>query len=204
MKRKFLLSFVSLIFGMIGAVSCSEDNSGEPSSTPLLRTGRFVDNNDGTVTDNMTGLIWEKKTNVAGSVHFVGNFYTWSASGSAPDGTIFTDFLPKLNNSCRDNENKSCAMDTDCAVATGGPGGPCGFAGSRDWRLPGLEELRSIVDCSFSPCIDPIFGPTASPFYWSATTLGAGSSLAWIVSFISGNVTTAVKTGSTFARAVRP
>ena len=60
----------------------------------------FVDNRDGTVTDTLTGLMWEKKTGGVGSEIVcitpsdcadptnVNNRYTWSVSGTAPDGSI--------------------------------------------------------------------------------------------------------------------
>src|SRR6266446_8828956 len=52
---------------------------------------RFVDNGDGTVTDNQTGLMWEKKENLDGTTdvsnqHDADNPYQWTASLSAPDG----------------------------------------------------------------------------------------------------------------------
>ena len=120
---------------------------------------RFVDNGDGTVTDNSTGLMWEKKSTDPGSgtdfsnPHDVDNYYTWSAGTTAPIGTAFTDFLDKLN----------------------GQAG-IGFAGHWDWRLPTREELQGILELSRPECglggrcIDPVFGPTQSNFYWSFTT----------------------------------
>ena len=39
---------------------------------------RFQDNGDGTVTDRLTGLQWEQKTN-DGSIHDTGNIYTWAS-----------------------------------------------------------------------------------------------------------------------------
>src|SRR5437762_12871378 len=64
----------------------------------------YVDNGDGTVTDNQTGLMWEKKTGTVGTpnpdLHDVNNFYTWSGVGpyyQNPDGTLFTPFLATLN-----------------------------------------------------------------------------------------------------------
>jgi hypothetical protein len=59
------------------------------------------------------------------------------------------------------------------------------FLGHKDWRLPSVKELQSIVDytrspdTSRSPAIDPVFsctaitneaGQTDYPFYWSSTT----------------------------------
>ena len=159
---------------------------------------RFVDSGDGTVTDTQTGLQWEKKTTAVGSgsnyadPHDVDNTYTWTASGTPypPDGTAFTDFLVKLNTP------------------------PC-FAGHCDWRLPseyglaapfpGANELASILLAPYpcaSPCIDPIFGPTAS-IYWSATTVFFDPTLALLVVFDTGTAGNAYKITSESVRAVR-
>jgi hypothetical protein len=73
------------------------------------------------------------------------------------------------------------------------------FAGHDDWRLPreaglsptGDRELESILlpddPCNASPCIDPIFGPTASALYWSATTTPANQDDVWFVFFGPGS-----------------
>jgi len=92
-------------------------------------------------------------------------------------------------------------------------GGQCGFAGYTDWRLPevnldgGTAELETILLASCpggsEPCIDPIFGPTAPNFYWTANTiLGTGQS-ARIVNFSNGGIVSALKTSSIRIRAVR-
>jgi hypothetical protein len=130
---------------------------------PAFRgSARFVDNGDGTVTDQYTGLQWEKKDSKDGHVtfadpHDADNTYTWSSSGTAPDGTVFTDFLAKLNN---------CTAD-DLGNAVSG-----GFAGHCDWRLPTVAELGVIADCpTTDDCVvaDPAFGPNTGP-YWSSAT----------------------------------
>jgi hypothetical protein len=60
-------------------------------------TPRFVDNGDGTVTDNQTGLQWEKKTTAVGSVanladpHDVDNAYTWGNLRRAANGAFSFD-----------------------------------------------------------------------------------------------------------------
>lgn len=150
---------------------------------------RYVDNGDGTMTDNQTGLQWEKKTDDAG-VHDKDHTYTWSATsgGTTPNGTVFTAFLNQLNN-CTTN---------DGSAVTGG------FAGHCDWRLPSILELQGIVDLTAgSPTIDPIFGPTVANIYWSATSNATTPTAAWWVSFGNGWVFNFYKDGTYYVRAVR-
>src|SRR5438309_1884226 len=104
--------------------SCSADLfGGNPATGDCMTTitaracigNRFTDNGT-TVTDNLTGLTWEKKTNDS-SARDVGNEYTWSTGAPwAENGTayyaVFSGFLETLNNSS--------------------------FAGTNDWRLPTL------------------------------------------------------------------
>ena len=131
--------------------------------------GRYEDNGDGTVTDRLTGLQWEQKTDDS-TIHDKDNIYTWSASPytTAADGTAFATFLTTLNS------------------------GSC-FAGQCDWRLPTLYELQTILlapyPCTTSPCIDQgVFGPTSAYYTWSATTAADYPYGAWYVYFDNGDV----------------
>jgi hypothetical protein len=163
---------------------------------------RFVDNGDGTVTDHQTGLIWEQKVAGSSCQHCVNDTYTWSSAGTASDGTAFTSFLNTLNGGATGVGN--CVSPNSSAM-TGGFNGHC------DWRLPSIQELKTIGDTgaagcgSGSPCIDPIFGPTQANFYFSSTTPSSFPSNAWGVDFSDvafgpfGNS----KTSSHFVRAVR-
>ena len=174
--------------GLACGPECVLDTSG-------CAEARYVDNGDGTVTDNETGLQWEKKTDDA-SVHDKDNTYTWSASGTAPDGQAFVDFLGTLNS---------------CVEAGGYPPADVtgGFADHCDWRLPTIVELQTIIDtnvpnCSLgSSCIDPIFGPTINYNYWTSTTFGDHSGFAWFADFDVGQVEESGKGAAWYVRAVR-
>jgi Protein of unknown function (DUF1566) len=143
---------------------------------------------DGTIKDLNTGLTWEVKNN-GGGIHGVNRTFTWSDSGTEPDGTAFTVFLDTLNNKCDQGETISCTKNSDCQ---GVGNGKCGYAGHQDWRMPNVKELQSIVDYGrFQPAIDPTFGPTrpnsaAGPNYWSSTTYAQDEDFALFVNFDTG------------------
>jgi hypothetical protein len=169
------------------------------SLTPSPCVGnRLTDNGDGSVTDNLSGLIWEKKTaaDLAANLadpHDADNTYEWSSGAPyAGTGTAFTGFLKGLN--------------------TG-----AGFLAANDWRLPTLAELESLIldypckgasgsvtcVCPSTPCIDPTFGATVANAYWSRTKYLPAASDAWAVSFENQDATHSAKVSSQFVRAVR-
>jgi hypothetical protein len=169
---------------------------------------RFVDNGNGTISDNQTGLVWEKKLAADGSqggscndgtqanrsIHCVNNAYQWSTNLNDPNGALFTDFLARINTELSTSADGSTVADV------------C-FAGHCDWRAPNIAELRTILlaqfPCGTSPCIDPIFGPTISSSYWSSTTFASNPGGAWFVHFTSGNVGSFNKDDFVRVRAVR-
>ena len=149
---------------------------------------RWVDNGDGTVTDNLTGLQWEKKTDDS-TVHDIDNTYSWLTGGGWADGTVFTMFLGELNN----------CVSTD-GISTSG-----GFAGHCDWRLPTIGELQGMLNPGCLPgCLDAIFGVHhSSDAWWSSSTFSGDNLRAWSLETGAGSVSHESKTNSRTARAVR-
>jgi Protein of unknown function (DUF1566)/Collagen triple helix repeat (20 copies) len=162
---------------------------------------RYADNGDGTVSDNQTGLMWEKQTSTcAGEVTCINNFYSWSSTGTLADGTLFTNFLAGLNGG--DYYSPSAGQIVSASPTT------C-FVNHCDWRIPTLAELETIIestaaDCgSGSNCIDPAFGLTLTlaDDFWSSSS--GNADFAWGVYFGEGNAFSNFKTARYYARAVR-
>lgn len=193
-----------------GAQVFPGDGYGNPDSFGVSGHGpalSYTNNLDGTFTDNNTKFMWEIKDN-NGGIHDADNAYTWTDGGDGdftnPDGTLFTSFLNTLNNTCQNDESIDCSTngDADCT----GVGGVCGFAGYRDWCIPSVKRLQSIVDYSTVIPASSVPGSIAiaASFYWSATTDAGGPGFAWFVGFNDGDVGNGFKGLDGRARAVRP
>ena len=108
---------------------------------------RFLDNEDGTVTDQLTGLLWLQNADAFGRM-------PWQAALDACSGLASGDK----------------GLDDDSK--------------SGDWRLPNLNELRSLIDYSEKAPALPKphpFSNVRSSLYWSSTTVASAPGFARFV-----------------------
>ena len=138
----------------------NNDGTITDKSTGLIYQ-RFIDNNDGTITDKSTGLIWQKENSEKKMV--------WKQA---------LEYCEDL----RLNDHS-------------------------DWRLPNVEELRSIIDFSkCNPAINTNFFPNTiatRTFYWSSTTYAYNTEAARGVDYYYGDDIMFPKSTAAYVRAVR-
>ena len=142
------------------------------------------------VRDNVTGLIWESKTDALTTSLHSNNFsYSWYQSDD--EGVADGDESGIV---------ASCSLancNTQAFIAEVNSQGLCNF---RDWRLPTHNELLSILHLgqAATPMIDADYFPnttdslTAPVWYWTQNSSADGFSNeqaqnAWAIDFSSGN-----------------
>ncbi len=160
------------------------------------------------VLDNVTGLVWEAKVPSDGTAGNQGlhdaddKFSSYSTNSLANGGEI-------------GNWNKDWA---DCAgYKTGEPLTFCntqsfvervnaeGLCGFNDWRVPGFNELLSIVNYGQTmPAAEPaFFGETQPEEYWTSSIMATGGTLARYINFRFGTAGIGYRSDSHFLRLVR-
>lgn len=149
-------------------------------------TPRFTKNNDGTVTDNLTGLVWLADANCFGTLGWL--MALGAASALHDSGTpVPTD---------------------DCGLSEGSIAG--------QWRLANVREMSSLIHFGFEdPAIpntagtgpwawdDPFTDVRADNEYWTSTSSVNNGLGAWNVQARSGGVQLESKTELNYVWAVR-
>ncbi len=141
----------------------------------------YSDNEDGTITDTATGLMWEKLSD-DGSIHDKDTVYTWANAFNKVTNLntlVFASHddwrlpnhneLQSLVNRANTDPAVASAFNTDCAP-----------------------------NCSVTTC-----SCTLSLSYWSSTSLAAGQNFAWLVEFFFGVGNLEAKSSNGYVRAVR-
>jgi hypothetical protein len=148
------------------------------------------------VRDNVTGLIWEVKTDDAGL-----RDRDWTYSWYNPDATS--------NGGAASYRNAgSCGGEIDCdTLGFTQAVNRTGLCGATDWRLPNRKELQSIVDRSrVDPAIDTNYFPDLGSSRWrdwSSSPYAYGADSAWILVFNDGSDRTNDKSNGNQVRLVR-
>jgi hypothetical protein len=130
------------------------------------------------VRDNVSRLVWEVKTD-DGGLHDEDWTYTWFE----PDRTRNGGKPGKKNGGLC---GKTSVCDTHGHVQAVNAQGLCG---ARDWRLPSLIELQSLLRYDLLPngVTLSYFPHTGNAWFWTSTPNAESAAYAWRVSFYSGN-----------------
>ncbi|XOV78863.1 MAG: DUF1566 domain-containing protein [Aestuariibacter sp.] len=158
------------------------------------------------VRDNVTGLIWEVKTDDA-DLHDLDNTYSWYDEITTTNGGFDGD---------ANGAGTSCTLtncNTDEFISQVNSAGLCGFF---DWRLPTHDELMSLVHFGHTTqtYIDETYFPNTSAdnatptWYWTSVPNvdgnSAGAALSsWAIDFSSGNDNFLNKSTAAHIRLVR-
>jgi hypothetical protein len=169
--------------------SANTGDDGDIQAGVAWPSPRFTDNTDGTVTDNLTGLIWLKNAHCANPNPDEGQ-ETWEG---ALLNIVQLNFTGNMgNDSCGDTSN--------------------GGTHQTDWRLPNKREFLSLIDFGEeSPALEvnqPFTNVVADRPYWTSTTNAADTGQGWAITISSsvgsaGEITTQAKNISSHVWAVR-
>lgn len=154
------------------------------------------------VKDNVTGLIWEVKTNQAkqSALHSKFDLFTWYNSQAATNGGNVGELSADKDECFGYSAGDSASYcHTEAYVSRVNATSLCGLT---TWRLPTLNELQSIANFGqVDPAIDTNYFPnTQSTGAWSSSFYT--DELSWTVDFRNGGDATFYRTDLRLIRLV--
>jgi len=176
--------------GMVGArppapiAKTGQTTSYETGDDGALQKGvtspspRFNDNADGTVTDNLTGLVWLQNTNCFG-----------------------------INNWATALSNSNSLANGACGLTDGSTAGDWRLPNEKElhslvdlaYSTPALSNAAQTGQWTEGSA----FFSVQSSYYWSSTTYASNTDGAWRISFLNGYVSNDLKTNTNFVWPVR-
>ncbi len=173
MKHQYILFII--IFSFIAQAQICYDSQEIPPSNPSVN---FVENNDGTVSDTTTGLMWSKC--------YIGH----SGSQCEMGGT--------------GSSGNPTQMDWQAALIASESSS---LAGHDDWRLPNIKELATIIEraCAGPAANSTIFPrvPTSQSKTWSSSKSNVFNEQSFIINFHYGSMSSDSRTTLNYVRLVR-
>lgn len=168
---------------------------GEVQAGASISYTELASGGDYCIRDNVTGLIWEQKTE--DGLQDKDNTYTWYNTDPATNGGV-AGYENKDSTICTGS-----VCNTQDFIAKLNAKNYCGYS---DWRLPTKHELESIVDYGGKqPTIHSVFLGQKSSVYWSSSSYANDNNNAWSVNFYGGydNYGFYSKNDVNYVRAVR-
>lgn len=150
---------------------------------PIFTNSQGVAVTPGCVADRNTGLIWEYKNSIPGSIHYKDHIFTWYNPDTTTNGGRSGQRASESQ--CKgisSGDHEGIAGDTYSFIQENKQAKLCGFT---DWRLPLVHELASVFDygeADMEKMTDPrYFGNLHGFAYhrWAAETLGTEPDSAW-------------------------
>jgi hypothetical protein len=161
-------------------ILCADTGQDAETQPGLVRS--WTDNGDGTVTDDHTGLMWEKLSD-DGSIHDKDNAYTWT--------NAVTTKIAALNTALFGGHD-DWRLPTITELQT----------------LTDFGRTNPAIDPTFTAgcapgCSGVACSCTRNATHWSSTSYESGPVAAWCVQMSTGGIGGFTKTTSLYARAVR-